>query len=328
MVKIKNPFVRYILRRFANVVPLILIAITLNFVLIRLAPGDPVYYYVSVEGVSPEFLEMMRERLGLSAPLHIQYLNYLTRLARLDFGDSFLYRIPVMSLIIQRLPVTLMLMVTQLVVAVVVGVILGTVSAQRVNSRVDFLIQFLSLVLLSMPIFWLGTILLLVFALYLGWLPAFGISSPIVPTDPLAAFVDILKHSILPVATLTSATIPIITRLTRSSMIEVSSRGFVTTARSKGVKERTVFFRHVLRNALLPVVTMIGYQAGYLLAGATLTETIFAWPGLGRLTYEAVIALDYPVLMGMFIIVSVSVIIANFFTDVIYGILDPRIRYE
>ena len=205
---------------------------------------------------------------------------------------------------------------------------LGAFSGQRTNSRVDSFIQFSSLVLLSMPIFWLGEILLLVFSLYLGWLPVSGFISSIPPINPFAYVVDILKHLVLPAFTLMGGTIPMIVRLTRSGVLEVSARGFVTTARSKGVKERTVFLRHVLPNALLPVVTLIGMQAGYLLAGATLTETVFAWPGLGRLTFEAVMALDYPVIMGTFLVVSLSVIIANLVTDICYGILDPRIRYE
>ena len=328
MFKADHAFAKYVLHRAIIAVPLIFVVVTLNFVLVQAAPGDPVYYYVSSEGVSQDFLARMKEELGLNEPLHIQYLMYLSKLARLDLGKSFLYRRPVLSLIIERMPLTLLLMIIQLAMAVVGGIMLGTVSAQRVNSRVDFFIQFISLCLLSMPIFWLGMILMLVFSLRLRWLPVSGFTSTIPPTEPLAYVCDILKHLILPVFTLMSATIPIITRLTRFNVLEISERGFVTTARSKGLKERTVFFRHVLRNALLPVATVTGMQTGYLLAGATLTETIFAWPGLGRLTFDAILALDYPVLMGMFLIVSISVIVANLVTDVLYGILDPRIRYE
>jgi peptide/nickel transport system permease protein len=232
----------------------------------------------------------------------------------------------VAALILSRVPSTLLLMVTALVVALAAGVGLGLLAARRPNSGVDHLTRFVALAGFSLPIFWLGQILLLVFALWLGWLPVQGMRSLREPLSGLYGALDVGRHLVLPALSFAFYNIALFSRLSRTAMVDVLHEDFIRTARAKGLRERAVFLRHALRNALLPLVTVVGANVGLLLMGSVLTETVFGWPGLGRLIYEALYGRDYPVLMGVFLFVSIAVVLANLATDLLYARLDPRIR--
>jgi peptide/nickel transport system permease protein len=227
---------------------------------------------------------------------------------------------------VSRIPATLLLMLTALVVAVIVGVGLGLLASGRPNSWVDQTARLVSLLGFSVPIFWLGQMLLLLFALWLAWLPVQGMRSLREPKTGLAGVLDVLRHLVLPAVSFAFYNIALFSRLTRGAMVTILQEDFIRTARAKGLNERRIFLGHALRNALLPLVTVIGANVGLLLVGSVLTETVFGWPGLGRLMYEALYARDYPVLMGLFLFVSVAVVLANLATDLSYARLDPRIR--
>lgn len=324
----KGPsFGKYLLRRIPQGIPLILVVISVNFVLIHAAPGDPAEILAG-ELPPPEFIERIRREFGLDKPLHEQYFSYLQNVIGGNLGYSYFYRRPVLEIILERAPATVLLMATQLLFASLVGIVFGVFASRRPYSKLDNFVSTTALMTYCFPIFFLGTVLLLVFGLHLGWFPSIGMSTIEVRMNPLARIIDIMRHLILPSLTLGLSHTALIFRLTRSSMIEVLGLDFITTARVKGVKERFVIFRHGLRNALLPIVTVIGMDAGTMIAGAVMTETIFSWPGIGRLLYDSIFARDYPVIMGIFVIVSISVIVANLMTDVICAYLDPKIRYE
>jgi len=318
----------YLAKRLVQLLPILLIILILNFILIHLAPGDPTLYLIGDAPVSEEFVAEVRARMGLDKPMLEQLWIYLASVAQGDLGYSFISRAPVLEVILARLPATLLLMGTQYVIAILVGVMLGAISARWQGSWVDTGATLFSVVGYAMPVFWLGQILMLVFALQLRWFPAQGMLSLRYDLTPFEMTVDILHHLVLPAVTLAFFNLALIVRLTRANMLQVLRLEYIIFARSKGLGERQVLFRHALRNAVLPVVTIIGLNIKTLVAGAVLTETVFAWPGLGRLTYDAIYARDYPVLMGMFLFIGLLVIIGNLITDLVYAWLDPRIRYQ
>jgi peptide/nickel transport system permease protein len=317
----------YVLARLAQVLPILFIIIVVNFVLIRLAPGDPIAYIIGDAPVPEEQIAELRGKLGLDAPIYRQLLIYLADILTGNFGYSFISRAPVVDVILQRLPATLLLMVSQYVLAIAAGILLGVISARRQGSALDTGVTLLSVVGYAVPVFWLGQMLMLVFANKLGLFPAQGMLSLRYDLGPAAKALDIAHHLVLPALTLAFFNLALIARLTRSSMLQVLRLEYVMFARSKGLSERTVIFKHALRNAVLPVVTIIGMNLRTIIAGAVLTETVFAWPGLGRLTFDAIYTRDYPVLMAMFILVGMVVVVANLLTDLAYAYLDPRIRY-
>lgn len=317
----------YVLRRLLQIIPTMLGIIVVNFIIIQAAPGDPVSTLVGEGAVSEEYVQEVRSRLGLDRPVHEQLWRYVTNVASGDLGRSYVYRQPVLDLILQRVPATLLLMGTSFVLSSLIGVITGVVASTRPGSLRDNMITIFALVGYSTPVFWLGHIGILIFALRLGVLPSFGMSDPRIEGG-MAHTIDVAKHLVLPASVLTVFNMALISRLTRSSMLENLRRDFITTARAKGLSERRVIWRHALPNSLLPVITVIGLNFGFLLSGAVLTETVFAWPGLGRLMIEAVRARDTPVLLGLFIVTSVMVIIANLITDLAYVLINPRIGYD
>jgi peptide/nickel transport system permease protein len=317
----------YLLSRLVQLLPVILIVIVLNFFLIRMAPGDPVVYIVGEAAVDDQIYRETRARLGLDRPVHEQLAIYLANVARGDLGYSYTSRAPVTTVIGDRLPATLLLMVSQFVVAIVAGVLFGVLSATRPGTLLDAGVTLLSVIGYAMPVFWLGQMLILVFSLQLDLFPAQGMLSLRTELGGLDRAADVLHHLILPLATLSLFNLALIARLTRANMLEVLTQEFVLFARAKGLSEETVLFRHALKNALLPVITIVGLNVRTLIAGAVLTETVFAWPGLGRLTYDAIFARDYPVLMGMFVFAGTAVVLANILTDLTYAYLDPRIRF-
>ena len=317
---------KYILRRLVECVPLILGVIVINFILIHLAPGDPTYALIGPFQVSEEYLNQVRREFGLDQPLPVQLFNYLSKVLQADLGYSIAFRQPVASLILERVPYTLLLMLTALISASAMGIFLGLVCARKPFSFLDNVSTLVGMIGYSLPVFWLGQMLIYYFAVVLGWMPAQGMLS--IRSDPegIGKVLDILWHLILPAFALGFRYLAITTRFTRSSMLEVMGEEYIKTARAKGLDEFTVLFRHGLRNALLPVITIIGMNFGFVLSGSVLTEIVFAWPGLGRLMYDAIFARDYPVMMGMFVIVSVMVVVINLCVDLLYAVLDPRIR--
>jgi peptide/nickel transport system permease protein len=280
------------------------------------------------DGASEELITTMKQEFGLDKPLFFQLLSYIKSVFKGNLGFSFAYKVPVLQLILERIPATLILMFTSLVIASIVGIFLGVFAAIKPFSIRDNLIALASLAGYSLPIFWLGQIFVIVFALQLDLLPTGGMYNLREDYSGLTRILDISKHLILPALCFASYNIALISRITRASMLEILRKEFVTTARSKGLPEWVVVLKHMLRNAMIPVVTLIGMDLGMMFAGSVLTETVFSWPGLGRLTYDSILSRDYPVLMGIFIFISMAIIVANFITDIFYCILDPRIKYE
>jgi peptide/nickel transport system permease protein len=308
-------------------IPLIVGVLVLSFALIQLAPGDPIIVLAG-DGGDAAYYEEMRARYGLDRPLIEQLGRYLLAVATGEFGYSFSYRQPVFEVILARVPATLLLMCSALLFAIVVGVGLGVLSALRPHSLLDYGVSVLTLLGAAMPVFWLGQLLIILFAVQLELFPVQGMVTVRERYTGLRYILDLLHHLALPALTLGLLQLALLTRLTRTSLREMLAEDFVRTARAKGLRERVVVLRHALRNALLPVVTVIGGQIGVLITGAALTETIFAWPGLGRLLLDATLNRDYPLLMALFIIVAVSVVAANLLTDLVYTMLDPRVRYS
>ena len=317
----------YVLQRLAQAIPVLFGLLVFNFVLIHSAPGDPIYLLAGQSGDATYYAEM-RARFGLDRPLPEQLGRYLLNVARGDFGYSFAYRQPVFQVILSRVPATLLLSVSGLAIATVLGLWLGVLSARYAETPLDHLISVGTLIGYSMPAFWLGQVLLILFAAGLGVFPVQGMTTARGGYTGLRAALDVLWHLVLPAMTLGLLQLALVTRLTRTGLLEVLAEDYVRTARAKGLASHVVLYRHALRNALLPVVTVVGGHIGTLLAGAVLTEIIFAWPGLGRLIYDATLSRDYPLLMAVFLVVSASVIVVNLLTDLAYAVLDPRIRYR
>lgn len=317
----------YIARRLAQAVPVVFAVVILNFMIVHLAPGDPVNILVGEYGSTPEFRERVRREYGLDQPLPTQLVVYLRRVLRGDLGHSLYFNQPVIRLILERLPATILLMASQLVFALAAGVSLGVAAARRPYSPLDNASTAVALIGYSMPVFWSGLLLILLFSTTLGVLPSGGMISSREQVSGLAVVWDVSRHLILPAFTLGLVNLALYVRLTRASMLEVLSQDYMRTAWAKGLAERRVMRHHALRNALLPVVTITGIDLGRMIGGAVLTETVFAWPGVGTLTFTALQSRDYPVIVGTFMLVSIGVILANLFVDIMYGILDPRIQY-
>ncbi|MFQ5539127.1 MAG: nickel ABC transporter permease [Candidatus Binatia bacterium] len=304
---------RYLLSRILLFLPAFLGAVTLIFFLIHLIPGDPVEVMLG-ETASPADKKTLRQELGLDQPLLAQYLRFLSGLASGDLGHSLSQQGRVMELILRRLPATLELTLAAMGIALMIALPLGIVAALKRHTWMDHTSLLFSLLGLSMPNFWLGPLLIIVFSIELGWFPVSGRGG--------------LGHLILPSITLGTAMAAVLTRITRSSLLEVIQEDYIKTARGKGLSEWSVWLKHALRNSLLSVITIVGLQFGSLLAGAIITETIFSWPGLGRLTIHAIQTRDYPLAQGCIMLISVSYLVVNLATDLLYKFADPRITYE
>jgi peptide/nickel transport system permease protein len=303
-----------------------LVIATFNFILGHAAPGDPAQVIAGQSGASDEkLLAQLRAEYGLDKPYPIQLATYLKRVVTLDLGYSYRQQRTVASLILERLPATLLLTATAFSLALLSGIILGTLAGVRAGKWSDTVLTVVSLLLYATPVFWLGLMLVLLFSVQLDWLPAFGYVTIGVPMTALQRMVDIGWHLILPAVSLAAVYLAIYTRLMRSSVLDVTHQDFIKTAKAKGLKQGRIIIRHILRNAMLPIVTVAGMQAGALVGGAVVIETVFAWPGLGRLIYDALLQRDYPVLLGVFLVMSVIVIALNLLTDAIYRVIDPRV---
>lgn len=316
----------YILRRSVQAIPLIFGVIILNFTLIHLAPGD-IALIMAGEDAAPEYIEALRTKFGLDKPIHEQLMIYISNILKGDFGYSFANRQPVVKVILERVPATVLLISCSMLFSISIGILLGVNASKSPYSRADNATTVGSLLGFSIPNFWLGIMLMLVFSLTLGIFPVQGMYTVGVEMSGIERWIDIARHLVLPALVLGTAKTARYARMTRATMLDVLDQDYIITARAKGCNGRLVLFDHALKNALLPVVTMIGLNFGSIITGATLTETVFAWPGIGRLMKDSIFRRDYPVLMGLFIMVSISIIIATILTDILYAYLDPRIRY-
>jgi peptide/nickel transport system permease protein len=304
---------RFVLRRLVLTLPVLFGVATLVFSLIHLVPGDPVQAMLG-ESASPVDVADMRARLGLDRPLFVQYASFMGGALRGDLGRSLRTNEPVMSAIAARMPATLQLAVAAMTIAVLIAIPLGIVAAVRAGTSLDHVATTLALVGISMPNFWLGPLLAIVFAVELGSLPVSGRGT--------------LAHLVLPAVTLGASLAAIVARMTRASMLEELRELYVLAARARGVSRGRAVLKHAFRNSLIPIVTVLGLQFGSVLTGAIITETIFAWPGVGRLLVQSITARDYPAVQGCILLIAITYVSVNLLVDVVYGVLDPRIRYE
>jgi ABC-type dipeptide/oligopeptide/nickel transport system permease component len=331
----------YLLRRVIGTIPVIVLISLLVFLLIHAAPGDPADLLLS-DQASPEDIADARHRWGLDQPIYVQYFRFLLNMLQGDFGTSFRYSDPVITLIGERLPATIELAVVSMLIAIVLGVPLGVWAGAKPNSWADNLGSFFGFFGISMPSFWFGIMLILVVSGYFNWLPSSGRSTYGIARGSETGFYitaslfsgnfqaawDGVKHIIMPAIALGTNMMGIIMRVTRSAVLEVMHEDYVRTARAKGVTESTVLWRHVLRNALVPVITVGGLELGTLLSGSIIVETVFAWPGSGSLLISAIQSRDYPLITGTVIIYTLAFVAINFMIDILYGAVDPRIRFE
>ncbi|WP_022665604.1 nickel ABC transporter permease [Desulfospira joergensenii] len=305
--------INFLFKRILSIIPVLLGISLMLFFMLRMLPGDPAQVLAG-QMASPEDIAMIRTQLGLDEPVYVQYGAFLNRLVHLDLGRSARTQNPVIEEIWARLPNTMLLAVCAITLACVFGIPAGVVAAVRPYTWIDYLVTLASLFGISMPVFWLGMMLMIVFSITLQWLPAGGIGT--------------WKHLVLPSVTLAAFVVAFIARMTRSSMLEVLSQDYVTTARSKGLMEKVIIVKHALKNALIPIITVVGLQFGLLLGGAVLTETVFAWPGLGRLIVDSILARDYAMIQGSILVFGLLYTLVNLAVDLIYALVDPRIRYE
>lgn len=301
--------------------------IVLNFALIRAAPGDPALILAGEQGAADQaFVEEVRRQFGLDRPVHEQLLIYVKSAIVFDFGDSFREHRPVVDIILERLPATLLLTATAFLFALAAGMSLGLLAARRAGSATDAAITVLSLIFFAMPLFWVGLMAVVLFSVNLGWLPAYGMGTVGGDFGFFGALLDLARHLVLPALTLGLFYMAIYVRVTRASVLEVRDLDFVKTARAKGVPEGWIWRRHILRNAVLPVITFASIQAGHIVGGSVLVETVFAWPGLGRLAFDALFQRDYNLLLAIFFVCSVIVLAFNLLADFLYALADPRIE--
>ena len=309
----------YILRRLLQTLPVLFLTSVAVFLLLRLAPGDPAQY-VAGPDAPPDTLEAVRRELGLDQPWPVQYVLWLARAVRGDFGRSLISRYPVWDLILQGLPATIELAVAAFVLSLVLGVLLGVVSALTEGRLPDFAVSVFNALALGIPNFWLGLVLIIAFALLLGWLPPSG------HVDFLESPLQSSRFLLLPAVTLAVQLAAVLARFLRSALLEVLREDYVRTARAKGLPEKRVIGGHALRNALIPLVTILGIQFGRLLGGAVIVEAVFAWPGLGTLAVTAVTARDYAVVQGVLMLLVSAFVLINLIVDILYGVLDPTVR--
>jgi peptide/nickel transport system permease protein len=315
--------IRYLARQLATIIPTILATTLIAFVLIHTAPGDPASIFGGEMTLAPQQRQALRTRYGLDQPLPMQYARYLAALAQGDLGFSYASHRPVSVLIVERLPATLLLTLSAVAAAFVGGVLLAVAARKRV---VDVAVSWLTIACAAMPPFWLGLLLILVFAIWLRWFPTSGYEDARESSTGARHVLDVLRHLFLPWLALTLVQLPSVYRIARAGLAQISQEPFITTMRAAGLPPAVVFRRYALRNALLPVVALFGVRLGYLVAGAAVVEVVFAWPGIGRLTLDAVAQRDYPVLMGIYLVIAVSVTVATLITDLVYGLIDPRVR--
>ncbi|MDR7420430.1 MAG: ABC transporter permease [Armatimonadota bacterium] len=334
---------RYILARLALTVPMLLILLTVVFLILRVIPGDPCLAMLGGRNVGPEQIESCRKSLGVDRPLHVQYLTYLGGLLRGNLGESIRTGLPVIVELLERFPATIELAFTGMLLATLAGMVTGIFAATHSDRPVDHGLRLLNIASFAMPVFWIGLMFISVFAVRLQWLPVGGRLDPVggATFEPVtrfyvldallrgdaATFVDALRHLVMPAITLAIVISGFIGRMSRTSMLEVLGKDYVTAARSKGLEERVVIGKHALRNALIPIVTVIGLQFALLMGGAVLTETVYSWPGVARYLLESIENRDFPAIQGTVVFIAVFISAVNLAVDVLYARLDPRVRY-
>jgi len=310
----------YILRRILAVIPVMLLVAVFVFLLLRLTPGDPAAI-IAGDMATPAQLERIREAMGLNQPIHVQFITWLGQLLRGDLGTSLISHTPVSGMIADRFGPTLSIALLTIVISVLLAVPMGVIAAWKHRSAADYAVMTFSVLGFSVPVFVIGYLLILAFSLKLGWFPVQGF------TPISAGVLPFLKNALLPALTLTTIYVALIARMTRANMLEVLGEDYIRTARAKGAPERTVLFRHALRNAAVPILTVIGTGFALLIGGVVVTETVFNIPGIGRLTVDAILARDYPVIQAMILLTSFLYVLVNLLIDLSYSIFDPRIRY-
>lgn len=318
----------YVVRRLLGTVVLLVVVVAATFLLIRLAPGDTAVTLAGSGGGDPAYLALLRQRLGLDRSVPEQLTSYLSAVARGDLGFSVVLGRPVLDVLRDRLPATLLLVGTAMVFSTVGGVLLGVASAARQQTRTDTAISMVSLLAYSLPVFWLGQLAVALFAVRLRWLPTGGMTSIASSPSGAGRLLDLATHLVLPAAVLGLLLLGLVVRITRAAMIDVLPQGYILAARGRGVAERRLLWRHAGRNALRPVVTVVSNQLGVMLSATVLVETVFSWPGLGRLLLDSVLARDNPVLVGLLLFSSISVALANLAADLLYAVIDPRVCYS
>jgi len=319
-------FFRYTVARLAAAIPVVFAILLINFVIIHMAPGDPATILAG-DFATPDTVEAIRQHYGLDKPMPVQIVTYFGHLLRGDLGFSYGYDLPVTSIIGSRAVATILLLLSSQALGIAFGVVLGTVAAQSYGSRADAGISAAAAIANSLPVFWLGLMMILVFSIWLKVLPTSGMSTVTGTAGGVASWIDVLKHLVMPATSLAAVWVaPNVLRVTRASVLHVAAEQFAVTARAKGVPERRVLFHHILRNAMLPNLTVIGLNLSLAISGALLTETVFGWPGMGRLMYEAMFQRDYPLLMGVFTVTAVLVVLGTIAVDLLYRVFDPRVE--
>ena len=331
----------YVIKRLLQIIPVVLGVTLIAFSLIHLAPGDPVRTMLGQHATQQE-IDETRAKYGLDQPLYVQYFIWLGDVLKGDLGRSILSHEQVTTEIASRFPNTIELAIAAMIFAILIGVVAGIISATKQYSVADYSVMGIALFGISMPVFWLGIMLMMIFGVFLGWLPIGGRIDLLLPFNHItglmvvdsiitgngAALISVLRHLILPAIALGTIPMAIIARTTRSSMLEILRQDFIRTERAKGLSERKVIYKHAIRNAMVPVVTVIGLNFGLLLSGAILTETVFSWPGVGRLVVDSVYARDYPLVIGCILVFALVFVIVNLITDLLYTYIDPRIHYD
>jgi len=319
----------YIIKKCILIIPVLLVISLVIFTICHIAPGSPVemLYGVVNPDIPPEVIERIEEELGLNEPIWMQYLLWLKNLINGNLGYSYVSCRPVTKLISMRVTNTLKLTFTSFIISIILSTILGTIAAVKHRSIFDYLATTVSLFGISMPSYWIGILLMLIFSLRLGFFPSSGVQTIGVEMSWFESIIDQIRHMVLPVIVLSVGSTAYTVRMLKSSMLSILNQEYITTARAKGLKEYIVIYKHTLRNALLPVVTILGLRFGFLLSGSVAIETIFAWPGLGRLIVNAATERDYPVIMAINMIIATIMLVTNLITDILYGLLDPRVRY-
>jgi len=305
-----------------------MVSMSITFGLVHYAPGNPISILAGTENPSPEMIEALTEKYGLNDPVPVQFVKYIGNLLKGDFGYSIISGEPVIDLILDRLGPTLLLALTGLIIAAIIGTILGIYAARKNGSKFDVFMNGISYIFDSMPGFWLGLILVIVFSSTLKWFPTSGMVDLRAPSEGIGYYMSIIKHLTLPLLTVVLTQIPFFFRIARSSVIQIMSEDFITTFRATGMSEGRVFKKYVFKNSILPTITVFGISLAYVFSGVVIIEIVFAWPGMGRLLLDSIMKRDYPLLMGIYLFLSVSIAVIMILVDIIYSWIDPRIKYE
>jgi peptide/nickel transport system permease protein len=319
---------RYLRKRILTGILVILVSLVINFLLIHMAPGNPISLLAGKDNPSQEMIDSLTEKYGLNDPIHIQFINYIKTLMKGDLGYSIMSSEPVSKLIIEKVGPTLLLSLTGIILALIIGTSAGIYAARKRGSLFDSAMCGVSYLFDSTPGFWLGLMLILIFASTLKILPTAGMVDLRAQNEGFAKVLDILKHLVLPLTTVTLIQIPYFFRIARASVIQTMSEDYITTFRAAGMKESKIFKRYIFKNSMLPTITVFGINLAYVISGVAIIEIVFAWPGMGRLMMTAISKRDYPLLMGIYLVLSVSIAVCMIVVDVIYAVIDPRIRYD